>query len=110
MSLKDDLFELTKNSKNDKSELAKKELVILGDLLLETMKADANRGHYVTKLKVNHVKFPNIMYMYLETKELFNPGSGMLALRKDLESTIDSSLFFKTETDGTMINILTYWG
>lgn len=110
MSLKEELFSLTTESKLDKYELAKQELVNLCEQLVKKMKDDANRGLYVTKMTVNKVTFPNVMYKYAETKELFSPGSGMLELRKDLAESLDSSLIFKTETEGTVINISTYWG
>lgn len=110
MSLKEELLSLTTESKLDKYELAKQELVILCELLVKTMKDDANRGLYATKLTVNKVTFPNVMYKYAETKELFVPGSGMMVLRKDLAEILDSSLVFQTKTDGDVINISTYWG
>lgn len=110
MSLKENLLNLTKSSKNDKKELSVSELAKLREVLVEAMQKDAKNGLYVTKYKVNKVNFPNIMYIYLETMEFFYPGSGMDALKKDLERSLDTNLMINTENDGNLINISTYWG
>lgn len=110
MSLKENLLNLTKSSKNDKKELSISELAKLRDTLIESMQNDAKNGLYVTKYKVNKVNFPNIMYIYLETMEFFSPGSGMDAFKKDLELLLDTNLMINTETEGNLISISTYWG
>ncbi len=85
-------------------------VVLIRKAIAEAMQKDAKNGLYVTKYKVNKVNFPNIMYIYLETMEFFYPGSGMDALKKDLERSLDTNLMINTENDGNLINISTYWG
>ena len=111
MSLKENLLNLTKSSKNDKKELSISELAKLREVLVEAMQKDAKNGLYKSELVLTKEFFPTIHYIYLDVLGFTDIYNGLTKLKYVLIHLLDLSLSIdvtKDKDDELVINVS--WG
>lgn len=111
MSLKENLLNLTKSSKNDKKELSVSELAKLREVLVEAMQKDAKNGLYKSELVLTKEFFPTIHYIYLDVLGFTDIYNGLTKLKYVLIHLLDLSLSIdvtKDKDDELVINVS--WG